>query len=188
MEHPPLVVTGNLLSFLTRIVFFFLHVDTDTDTGYESVIKDTTSKYLSKFLFNQIIADLKYGRMSSIIKGMFRRKEVNVRVRHGSNFFHIKKAHILQELESLHQRAFPVLLTFDNESIPRHLNTVNGRLAGLLASRERITHQPSISFRKLHLYPAALVESSLLKDNCDGKLSSMESQQLQPNSPGRGKK
>ena len=183
MEHPPLVVTGNLLSFLTRIVFFFLHVDTDTHTGYESVIKDTT-----QFLFNQIIADLKYGRMSSVIKGMFRRKEVIVRVRRESNLFQIKKAHILQELASLHQGAFPVLLTFDNESIPYQLNTVNERLAGLLASRERITHQPSISFRKLHLYPAVLVESSLLKDNCDGKLSSIESQQLQPNSPGRGKK
>lgn len=126
--------------------------------------------------------------MSFVIKGMFRKEEVNISVRHESKLFQIKKAQILQELASLHRRAFPVLLTFDKESIPRHLSTVDERLASFLASRERIRHQPSISFHKLHLHPAVMVESSLLKDKCDHKLSTMEPQQLRPYSPNWGKK
>ena len=154
--------------------------------GYESVTEDQTSqRTISKFFFNDPITGLKYQRMSFVIKGMFGRKEVNVRVRRESNLFQIEKAHILRELAGLHHRAFPILLTIDKEGVPRHLNTVNERLAGFLASRERITHQPPISFRKLHLYPSVMVESSLVKDNCDHKLSTLEIQQLQPNSPGR---
>ena len=187
--------------FLTRIVFVFLHTEIRKESdkylddtciqqvhspGYESVTKDQTSqRTISKFLFSDPITDLMHGRMSFVIKEMFRRKEVNVRVRRESSLFQIEKAHILKELASLHHRAFPVLLTIANESIPRHLNTVNERLAGFLASRERTTHQPPISFRKLHLYPAVMVESSLVKDICDRKSSTVETQQLHPNSPGR---
>ena len=185
----------------TVIVFLFFHTEIRKDSdnfvndtcrqqvhspGYESVPKDQTSQHtISKFLFNDPITELMHGRVSFVIKGMFRIKEVNLRVRRESNLFQIEKAHILQELASLHHRAFPVLLTIDNEGIPRHLNTVNERLAGFLASRERTTHQPPISFRKLPLYPAVMVESSLVKDNYDRKLSTMETQQLHPNSPGR---
>lgn len=98
----------------------------------------------------------------------------------------LKEARNLQEVACLHRPAVSLLGIIYNKRIPRHLNTADEKWCSPLSLQERITHYASISFRELQLNPTIMVESTLVKDNHDSKLSIVESQQPHHNSRDRG--